>query len=89
MRLTSENYDCVYVKHVRNIKKRIAIFCYDCILRIHVYSKSPHSFGYSLKALLFASSSYHPISKIIETIFSDEVLKTPTYDADELFLWYG
>ena len=79
----------VNVKHVGNIKKRIPSFCYDYILRIHVYCKSLHTVGYSLKACLFASPCNHPISKFIEKIFFGTVRKTPNYDDDELFLWYG
>ena len=66
------------MKHVGNIKKRVASFFI-----------SPHSVGYSLKACLFASPSNHPICKIIEEIFFGTVRKTPNYDdADELFFWY-
>ena len=89
VRLALEHYDCAYVKHERNIKKQIASFCHDCILHIHMYYKSPHSIGYSLKACLFASLSNHPISKSIEKLFLSTVCKAPNYDDDELFLWYG
>ena len=85
VRLTSENYDCVCVKHLGNIKEWIASFCYDCILLVHVSYTSPHSIGYSLKSCLFAFPSNHSISKIIEKIFFCTVCKTPNYDNDEMF----
>ena len=43
----------------------------------------------TLKACLLASPSNHLISKIIEKIFFGMVRKTPDYDDDEFFLWYG
>ena len=88
VRLTSENYDCIYMKHVGNIKIQIAGFCCDCMLGIHLSYKSPHSVGYSLKACLFPFPSNHPISKIMEKIFFGTVCKTPNYNDDEIFFWY-
>ena len=79
------------MKHVGNIKERIASFFYDCTLLIHVSYKSSHSIGCSLKTCLVISPSNHPISKIIEKIFFGTVCKTPKYDDDdgEMLLWYG
>ena len=60
VRLTSENYDCVYIKHVGNIKNELLAFMIVCYVSIYAIKVL-----ISLGTLWIHVYSYHYISKII------------------------